>query len=113
MCLLVGSGAVVHMPPIVQQEGANDWDEMRCMSNDEFRLSRGDTEELLMVALRSRDCEGRIRGIVPDTIANPPTSRRGGRGGGDRSLGGSMGASAAWRTCNNDSTVVRQNCNSS
>jgi hypothetical protein len=24
MCLLVGSGAVVHMPPIVQQEGAND-----------------------------------------------------------------------------------------
>lgn len=72
---------------------------MRCMSNAEFRLSRGDTELLFMVALRSRDCEGRIRGIVPDTMGNPPTSRRGGRGGGDRSLGGSMGASGAWRTC--------------
>lgn len=67
---------------------------MRCMSKAELRLNRG-VNELFMVAPRSRDCEGRIRGIVPHTMGTPVTSRRGGRGGGDSPRGGSMGASEA------------------
>jgi hypothetical protein len=71
---------------------------MRGMSNAELRLSKG--TEWFMVPLRSCECEGRLRGIVPDTMGNPAASRRGGRGGAVRSRGGSMGASGAWRTCN-------------
>lgn len=70
---------------------------MRCMSNAELRLSRG--TGWFMLPMRSCDCEGRLRGIVPDTMGNPATSRRGGSGGAQRSRGGSMGASGAWRTC--------------
>ena len=98
ICLLEGIGAVVLIVPVVHEE-INCCVEFTGMSNAEFRLIRG-TKGLFILQLRSlRDCEGKLRGMVPDTTGNPPISRRGGSGGGDRSRGGSIGASGAWRTC--------------